>query len=191
MCHAEISIRKQEPTPNRLGLEDRFPRLYSRRLQNRDLSILVVVLAGVLLSVFATLKSLTSFALTDLVAYAGMPVLTGGLASLADPDSHIGNGIVVGSFSGLSYVAMEVLRRTSTIPQGALLFLVLTVPIWGFLGVAGSASVYRIASVAPHGAVATAKLCGSRQTANPSLRELLQELCNEARGVTGTPRGLP
>ncbi len=55
---------------------------------------------------------MTSFALTDLVTYAGIPILTGGLASLADPDHHIGNGIVVGSVAGLSYVAMDALRLT-------------------------------------------------------------------------------
>lgn len=53
---------------------------------------------------------MTSFALTDLVTYAGIPILTGGIASLAD--HHIGNGIVVGSVAGLSYVAMDALRLT-------------------------------------------------------------------------------
>ncbi len=125
------------------------------------------VLAGVLFSVFATSNPVTSFALTDLVTYGGIPILTGGLASLSDPDNHIGNGIVVGSVSGLSYVAMDVLRLTSALPQGVSLFLVLTVPIWGFLGVAGSASVYRIASTPSSPATVAVRTCGSCRTANP------------------------
>src|SRR2546425_966098 len=141
--------------------------LYSRRLQNRDLSILVGVLAGVLFSVYATSNPVTSFSLTDLVTYAGIPSLTGGLASLADPDHHIGNGIVVGSVSGLSYVGMDVLRVTSGISQNLSLFLVLTIPIWGFLGVAGSASVYRMASTPSSPPVPAGRVCGSCKTANP------------------------
>lgn len=125
------------------------------------------MLAGVLLSVFATSNPLPSFGLTDLVTYAGIPILTGGLAGVADPENHVGNGILVGFLSGLSYAVMETVRLTTALPSNTSLFLVLTVPIWGLLGVTGSVSVYRMASTPSHPASVSMKVCGSCKTPNP------------------------
>src|SRR6058998_2668038 len=67
------------------------------RLQHRELSILVGVLVGVLLDVFAsTTDSLPAFSLTDLVIFVTIPALSGALAGFADPDHAVGNGIIVG-----------------------------------------------------------------------------------------------
>src|SRR5438034_10195209 len=74
------------------------------RLQHRELSILVGVLVGVLLDVFAsTTDSLPAFSLTDLVIFVTIPALSGALAGFADPDHAVGNGIIVGVVAGLVF----------------------------------------------------------------------------------------
>jgi len=166
LCQAGILTTNKNPA-GKTGDGGPPSTLSSRRLRNSDLSILLGVLAGVLFSVFATSNPLASFALTDLVIYAGIPILTGGLASLADPDNQIRNGIVVGFVSGLGYVTMDILRLTSGVPQNVSLFLVLTVPIWGLLGAMGSAAVYRIVSTPASLTVDEVRVCASCKTHNP------------------------
>lgn len=109
------------------------------RLQHRELSILVGVLVGVLLDIFAaTTDSLTSFSLMDLVIFMTIPALSGALAGFADPDHSVGNGIAVGIVAGLVYVIVSSVRLPVSVGGDVVLFLALSVPIWGFLGGTGS-----------------------------------------------------
>ncbi len=138
----------------------------SPRLQNRELSILVGVLAGILLSVFATATPLPSFGLVDLVIFLTIPSLAGALAGFGDPERHVANGALVGIVAALGYLVMTALRLTSMIPENITLFLVLTVPVWGLLGSAGSMFAHKTlpTTISP---VSTVRACPSCKTSNP------------------------
>jgi len=128
---------------NEIDLETGAGMSYTR-LQHRELSILVGVLVGILLDVFATTTdSVTSFSLTDLVIFVTIPALSGALAGFADPDHAIGNGIMVGVVAGLVYVVISALKLPVNVGGDTVLFLALAVPVWGFLGGTGSRFAHR------------------------------------------------
>src|SRR5438876_9941058 len=104
------------------------------RLQHRELSILVGVLVGVLLDVFATTTdTLSSFTLTDLVIFVTIPALSGALAGFADPDHAIGTGIMVGVVAGLVYVVISALKLLVNVDGDTVLFIALAMPDCGLL----------------------------------------------------------
>ena len=141
-------------------------RMASPRLQHRELSVLVGVLAGILLSVFATETSVTSFGLIDLIIFLTIPSLSGALVGFGDPEHSAANGALVGIVAGLGYVAMAAVRLTSLVPANIALFLILAVPFWGFLGSAGSMFAHKAISATPSPAPAV-KVCSSCKTSNP------------------------
>lgn len=140
------------------------------RLQHRELSILVGVLVGVLLDIFAaTTDSLTSFSLMDLVIFLTIPALSGALAGFADPDHSVGNGIVVGVVAGLVYVIVSSVRLPVSIGGDVVLFLALSVPIWGFLGGTGSRFANRTLASTQEETLQTAlRTCVNCKTVNPA-----------------------
>jgi ribosomal protein L40E len=139
------------------------------RLQHRELSILVGVLVGVLLDVFATTTdSLTNFSLMDLMIFLTIPALSGALAGFADPDHAVGNGIMVGVVAGLVYVISNSLRLPVNVGGDVVLFLALSVPIWGFLGGTGSGFAHRALTTTQEETLQTAlRTCANCKTVNP------------------------
>ena len=140
------------------------------RLQHRELSIIVGVLIGVLLDVFAaTADSATSLTLTDLVIFVTIPALSGALAGFADPDHAVGNGIVVGVVAGLVYVVISALRLPISVAGDTTLFLALVVPIWGFLGGTGSRFAHRTLQSTQEEFLQTSlRTCVNCKTVNPA-----------------------
>src|SRR3989337_2611815 len=144
----------------------------SAKLQHRGLSILVGILAGILLAVFASSTPVTNLSLVDLVIFLTIPSLAGALAGFSDPKHSVGNGVLVGIVVGLAYVIMAAVRLTSLIPANIVLFLILSVPIWGFLGGAGAMFVHRASTINQHSLPASSaspvsKLCASCSVSNP------------------------
>ncbi len=139
------------------------------RLQHRELSILVGVLVGVLLDVFATTTdTLSNFTLPDLVIFATIPALSGALAGFADPDHAVGNGIMVGVVAGLVYVVISALKLPVNVGGDTVLFLALAVPIWGFLGGTGSGFAHRtLTSTQEETLQTTLRTCVNCKTVNP------------------------
>lgn len=140
------------------------------RLQHRELSILVGVLVGVLLDTLAaTTDSLTSFSLIDLVIFLAIPSLSGALAGYADPDHAVGNGIVVGVVAGLVYVIVNSVKLPVGVGGDVVLFLGLSVPIWGFLGGTGSRFAHRTLASTQEESLQTAlRTCINCKTVNPA-----------------------
>ncbi|MBO0888939.1 zinc ribbon domain-containing protein [Candidatus Bathyarchaeota archaeon] len=140
------------------------------RLQHRELSVLVGVLVGLLLDVLATTTdNITSFSLFDLVIFLTIPALSGAIAGFADPDHAIGNGIIVGVVAGLVYVVASSLKLPINAGGDTVLFLALTVPIWGFLGGTGSRFAHRTVTSAQEETIQTTlRTCVNCKTVNPS-----------------------
>ncbi len=139
------------------------------RLQHRELSILVGVLVGILLDVIATTTdSPANLTLADLVIFITIPALSGALAGFADPDHAIGNGIVVGVVAGLVYVVISAARLPVNAGGDTVLFLLLAIPIWGFLGGSGSRFVMRTMTSAQEETIQTTmRTCVNCKTVNP------------------------
>ena len=140
------------------------------RLQHRELSILVGVLVGILLDVLATTAdTVSALSLTDLAIFVTIPALAGALAGFADPDHAVGNGIIVGVFSGLVYVIISAFRLPVSVQGDTVLFLGLAVPIWGFLGGTGSRFAHRTLESTQEETLQTSlRTCVSCKTINPA-----------------------
>jgi ribosomal protein L40E len=140
------------------------------RLQHRELSILVGVLVGILLDVVATTTdSLSNFTLIDLVIFITIPALSGALAGFADPDHSIGNGIIVGVVAAFIYVIISAVRLPVNVGGDTILFLLLAIPIWGFLGGSGSRFVQRTMTTTQEESIQTTlRTCVSCKTVNPA-----------------------
>ncbi len=140
----------------------------SSRLQHRELSILVGILVGVLLDVFATSNSISNFGLIDLVIFLTIPAISGALAGFADPDHAVANGILVGIVGGLVYVVIDAIRLPANLETNTALFLGLAIPIWGFLGVTGSTFAHRtLTTTELQSLQPAAKICVNCKAPNP------------------------
>ena len=140
------------------------------RIQHRELSILVGVLVGILLDVFATTSSnsVTNFTPTDLVIFITIPALSGALAGFADPDHAMSNGIMVGVVAGLVYVIINALKLPADVGGDTVLFLALAVPVWGFLGGTGSRFAHRTLTTTQEETLQSAiRTCPNCKTVNP------------------------
>jgi len=115
----------------------------SARFQHRDLAILVGILSGTLLVVFASEDPLSNFQPIDLVIFFSVPALAGAIAGFASAGRSMENGAVVGVIIGLVYSILNGLRLGTTAAGEQVLFLIITVPIWGFLGGYGSVLAHR------------------------------------------------
>src|SRR5437870_13876805 len=139
------------------------------RLQHRELSILVGVLVGLFIDVFAsTTDSLPAFSLTDLVIFLTIPALSGALAGFADPDHAVGNGIIVGVVAGLVFGIISALKLPVNVAGDTVLFLALAVPVWGFLGGTGSRFAHRTLTTTQEETIQVAmRTCANCKTVNP------------------------
>src|SRR5256712_2258354 len=115
----------------------------SVRFQHRDLAILVGILSGTLLVVFASEDPLSNFQPIDLVIFFSVPALAGAIAGFASAGRSMENGAVVGIIIGLVYAILNGLRLGTTAAGQQVLFLIITVPIWGFLAAYGSVLAQR------------------------------------------------
>ncbi|HZY46411.1 MAG TPA: zinc ribbon domain-containing protein [Candidatus Bathyarchaeia archaeon] len=113
------------------------------RFQHRDLAILVGILSGTLLVVFASENPLSNFQPIDLVIFFSVPALAGGIAGIASGARWMENGAIVGVIIGLVYAILNGLRLGPSADGEQVLFLIMTVPIWGFLGGYGSVLAHR------------------------------------------------
>jgi ribosomal protein L40E len=140
------------------------------RLQHRELSILVGILVGILLdAIGATTDSLSNFTMIDLVIFVTIPALSGALAGFADPDHAIGDGVVVGLVAGLVYAGISAVRLPVNVGGDTVLFLLLAIPIWGFLGGSGSGFVQKtMTSTQEETIQTTLRTCVSCKTVNPT-----------------------
>jgi hypothetical protein len=152
------------------------------RFQHRDLSILVGILSGTLLVVFASEDPLSNFQPIDLVIFFAVPGLAGAIAGFTYAGRSMENGAIVGVIIGLVYAIINGLRLGSTAAGEQVLFLVLTIPIWGFLGGYGSVLAHRTMqgtaienNVLPwpddtlrNESVKGLKICDNCKTANPA-----------------------
>ena len=136
--------------------------------QHRELSVLVGILAGTLMAVFASATPITNLGFPDLVIFLAIPSLAGVLSGFADPQHSAGNGILVGIVAGLAYVIMITARSTTLMESNIVLFLILTVPVWGLLSTAGAIfSRTASATTARSYSSATLKACASCSASNP------------------------
>jgi hypothetical protein len=152
------------------------------RFQHRDLSILVGILSGTLLVIFASEDPLSNFQPIDLVIFFAVPAIAGGIAGFTSTGRQMENGAIVGVVIGLVYAILNGLRIGSAAAGEQVLFLILTVPIWGFLGAYGSVLAHRAmqgSAIENHvlpwpddtpraGPVQGPKICENCKTANPS-----------------------
>ena len=152
------------------------------RFQHRDLSILVGILSGTLLVVFATENPLSNFQPIDLVIFFAVPALAGSIAGFTSAGRSMEDGAIVGVVIGLVYAILNALRLGTSAAGEQVLFLILTVPIWGFLGGYGAVLAHRTLEgsaienpVLPWpedtpraGSVQGPKICDNCKTANPS-----------------------
>ena len=152
------------------------------RFQHRDLSILVGILSGTLLVVFASENPLSNFQPIDLVIFFAVPALAGAIAGFTSSGRSRENGAIVGVVIGLVYGILNGLRLGASMAGQQVLFLILTIPIWGFLGGYGSVLAHRTLEgssmenpVLPWpddspraGPVQGLKICENCKTANPA-----------------------
>ena len=152
------------------------------RFEHRDLSILVGILSGTLLVVFASEDPLSNFQPIDLVIFFAVPALAGAIAGFTSTGRSMENGAVVGVVIGLVYAILNGLRLGTTAAGEQVLFLILTIPIWGFLGAYGSLLAHRTMegtkmenTVLPWpddtprtGPAQGPKICENCKTANPA-----------------------
>lgn len=136
--------------------------------QHRELSILVGILAGTLMAVFASATSITNLGFADLVIFLAIPSLAGVLSGLADPQHSAENGILVGIVAGLAYVIMMTARSTTLMESNIVLFLILTVPVWGLLSTAGAIFSRTASTTTARSSSSVAlKTCSSCSASNP------------------------
>jgi hypothetical protein len=152
------------------------------RFQHRDLSILVGILSGTLLVVFASEDPLSNFQPIDLVIFFAVPALAGAISGFTSAGRQMENGAVVGVVIGLVYAIINGLRLGSSAAGEQVLFLILTIPIWGFLGAYGAVLAHRTlegSAMENHvlpwpddtpraGPVQGPKICENCKTANPA-----------------------
>ena len=152
------------------------------RFQHRDLSILVGILSGTLLVVFASENPLSNFQPIDLVIFFAVPALAGAIAGFTSAGRSMENGAIVGVVVGLVYAILNGLRLGTSAAGEQVLFLILTIPIWGFLGAYGSVLAHRTLEgstmenpVLPWpddsprtGPMQGPKICDNCKTANPA-----------------------
>src|SRR5438093_3255075 len=110
------------------SIEQSIP-ISSARFQHRDLAILVGILSGTLLVVFASEDPLSNFQPIDLVIFFSVPALAGAIAGFASAGRSMENGAVVGVIIGLVYTILKGLRLGNTAAGEQVLFLIFTVPI--------------------------------------------------------------
>jgi len=136
--------------------------------QHRELSVLVGILAGTLMAVFASATPITNLGFADLVIFLAIPSLAGVLSGLADPKHSAENGILVGIVTGLAYVIMISVGSTAPVATNMVLFLILTVPVWGLLSTAGAIfSRTASATTARSYSSPALKACASCSASNP------------------------
>lgn len=135
--------------------------------RTRELSILPSILGGTLLAVVASVVTPANFGSTDLVVYFAIPSMAGGLAGFSGQRDSAAYGMLVGSLVGLVYAITTAMRVTSLQPTNLVLFLILSVPIWGFLGGAGAMLTQRASKTAPLGPPPVPKTCASCASSNP------------------------
>jgi hypothetical protein len=152
------------------------------RFQHRDLSILVGILSGTLLVVFASENPLSNFQPIDLVIFFAVPALAGAIAGFTSSGRSMENGAIVGVVIGLVYAILNGLRLGASAAGEQVLFLILAIPIWGFLGAYGSGLAHRTMegsimekTVLPWpddtprtGPMQGPKICENCKTANPA-----------------------
>ncbi len=140
------------------------------RLQHRELSVLVGVLVGILLDIFAvTADAMANFTAIDLVIFITIPALSGALAGFADPDHAVGDGVIVGVIAGIVYVVISAAKLPVNVGGDTVLFLALVIPIWGFLGGTGSRFAHRtVASAQEEMIRTTLRACANCKTVNPA-----------------------
>ena len=152
------------------------------RFQHRDLAILVGVLSGTLLVVFASQDPISNFQPIDLVLFFSVPAFAGAIAGFAAGSRSMENGAVVGVIIGLVYAILNGLRLGTTAVSEQVLFLIMAVPIWGFVGGYGSILAHKALQgnrlenhVLPwpddssrSGSPQGPKICENCKTANPS-----------------------
>jgi len=120
------------------------------------------------MAVFASATPITNLGFADLVIFLAIPTLAGVLSGLADPHHSAENGILVGIVAGLAYVIMITARSTTFMESNIVLFLILTVPVWGLLSTAGAIfSRTASATTARSYSSAALKACASCSASNP------------------------
>jgi len=159
-------------------MEQSIP-ISSARFQHRDLAILVGILSGTLLVVFASEDPLSNLQPIDLVIFFSVPALPGAIAGFASAGRSMENGAVVGVIIGLVYAILNGLRLGTTAAGEQVLFLIITVPIWGGYG---SVLAHRTLETNPlenpvlpwpdatprTGTIQGPKICENCKTANPA-----------------------
>src|SRR5437899_11818839 len=98
------------------------------RFQHRDLAILVGILSGTLLVVFASEDPLSNFQPIELVIFFSVPALEGAIAAFASAGRSMENGAVVGIIIALVYAILNGLRLGTTSRRPPVLLLILTSP---------------------------------------------------------------
>ena len=97
-----------------------------------------------------------------------IPSLAGVLSGFADPQHSAGNGVLVGIVAGLAYVIMITARSTTLMESNIVLFLILTVPVWGLLSTAGALFSRTASATTPRSySKAALKTCASCSVSNP------------------------
>src|SRR5438093_11929626 len=86
----------------------------STRFQHRDLAILVGILSGTLLVVFASENPVSNCQPIDLVIFFSVPALAGAIAGFASAGRSMGNGAIVGVIIGLVSATLTGLRLRTT-----------------------------------------------------------------------------
>jgi hypothetical protein len=103
----------------------------------------IATASGTLLVVFASEDPLSNFQPIDLVIFFAVPALAGAIAGFTSAGRSMENGAIVGVVIGFVYAILNGLRLGSTAAGEQVLFLILTIPIWGFLGGYGSVLAHR------------------------------------------------
>ncbi len=93
------------------------------RFQHRDLSILVGILSGTLLVVFASENPLSNFQPIDLVIFFAVPALAGAIAGFTSSGRSMESGAIVGVVIGLVYGILNGLRLGASMAGEQVLFL--------------------------------------------------------------------
>lgn len=118
------------------------PQVSASRFRHRDLAILVGTLSGILLVIFASQDPISNFQPIDLVLFFSVPAFAGAIAGFTSGSRSIENGVVVGVVTGLIYAILNGIRLGATAAGEQVLFLIMTIPIWGFVGGYGSVLAY-------------------------------------------------
>lgn len=135
-------------------------------IKSGEISVLIGALAGIVLSVIATLAPLSTFGIVDLVVFLAIPVLSGALVSFSNSGGSPANGAIVGLISGLAYLAATVARLSLPVQSDFVVFLLLIVPSWGFLAILGSMFAQR-AYISTLRTPPALRICSSCKSPNP------------------------